>query len=179
MLLFLLTGSILIPIKALLINVVSLGASLGRAGLGVPGRPRRIAARTSSPPAASRRSSRSWWWPSGSAWRWTTRCSCSAGSRNSATAAWSNDEAVVAGLQRSGRIITSAALIVVLVFSGFVAGELLVIKQTGVALAVAVAVDATLVRCLLVPATMTLLGEWNWWAPAPLRRLHDRLGLKH
>ena len=89
----------------------------------------------------------------------------------------SNDEAVVAGLQRSGRIITSAALIVVLVFSGFVAGELLVIKQTGVALAVAVAIDATLVRCLLVPATMTLLGEWNWWAPAPLRRLHDRLGL--
>ena len=76
-----------------------------------------------------------------------------------------NNEAVVAGLQRSGRIITSAALIVVLVFSGFVAGELLVIKQTGVALAVAVAIDATLVRCLLVPATMTLLGEWNWWAP--------------
>ena len=42
-----------------------------------------------------------------------------------------------------------------------------------------VAIDATLVRCLLVPATMTLLGEWNWWAPAPLRRLHDRLGLRH
>jgi RND superfamily putative drug exporter len=90
-----------------------------------------------------------------------------------------NDDAVVAGLQRSGRIITSAALIVVLVFSGFVAGELLVIKQTGVALAVAVAIDATLVRCLLVPATMTLLGEWNWWAPAPLRRLYDRIGMRH
>ena len=84
-----------------------------------------------------------------------------------------------AGLQRSGRIITSAALIVVLVFSGFVVGELLVIKQTGVALAVAVAIDATLVRCLLVPATMTLLGDWNWWAPAPLRRLHDRIGMRH
>jgi RND superfamily putative drug exporter len=91
-------------------------------------------------------------------------------------AGMSNDEAVVAGLQRSGRIITSAALVVVLVFSGFVAGQLLVIKQTGVALAVAVAIDATLVRCLLVPATMTLLGEWNWWAPAPLRRLHRRFG---
>ena len=77
----------------------------------------------------------------------------------------SNDEAVVHGLQRSGRIITSAALIVVLVFSGFAVGELLVIKQTGVALAVAVAIDATIVRCLLVPATMTLLGERNWWAP--------------
>jgi putative drug exporter of the RND superfamily len=88
-----------------------------------------------------------------------------------------NDLAVRDGLQRSGRIITSAALIVVLVFSGFVAGQLLLIKQIGVALAVAVAVDATLVRMLLVPATMTLLGEWNWWAPGPLRRLHDRFGV--
>ena len=86
----------------------------------------------------------------------------------------SNDDAVVHGLQKSGRIITSAALIVVLVFSGFVVGELLIIKQTGVALAVAVAIDATIVRCLLVPATMTLLGDWNWWAPKPLRRLHNR-----
>ena len=66
----------------------------------------------------------------------------------------------------------------VVVFAGFVAGELLMIKQTGVALAVAVAVDATLVRMLLVPATMTLLGEWNWWAPGPLRRLHARFGLR-
>jgi RND superfamily putative drug exporter len=90
-----------------------------------------------------------------------------------------NNEAVVVGLQRSGRIITSAALIVVLVFSGFALGDLLVIKETGIALAVAVTIDATLVRCLLVPATMTLLGEWNWWAPGPLGRLHDRLGLRH
>jgi RND superfamily putative drug exporter len=89
-----------------------------------------------------------------------------------------NDAAVRHGLQRSGRIITSAALVVVIVFAGFVAGRLLVIKQVGVALAVAVAVDATLVRMLLVPATMTLLGEWNWWAPGPLRRLHERFGVR-
>jgi RND superfamily putative drug exporter len=89
----------------------------------------------------------------------------------------SNDEAVVAGLQRSGRIITSAGLIVVLVFAGFVAGQLIIIKQTGVALAVAVAIDATLIRCLLVPATMTLLGEWNWWAPKPLQRAYARFGV--
>jgi RND superfamily putative drug exporter len=88
-----------------------------------------------------------------------------------------NDEAVVLGLQRSGRIITSAALLVVIVFSGFVAGKLLVIKQTGVGLATAVALDATLVRMLLVPATMTLLGDWNWWAPRRLRRLHARFGI--
>ena len=85
--------------------------------------------------------------------------------------------AVATGLQRSGRIITSAAVLVLIVFLGFVAGENVGIKEMGLALAVAVAVDATLVRCLLVPATMTLMGRANWWAPAPLRRLHDRFGL--
>ena len=62
-------------------------------------------------------------------------------------------------------------------FLGFAAGQSLGIKEMGLALAIAVAVDATIVRCLLVPATMTLLGEANWWAPAPLRRLYDRFGL--
>jgi putative drug exporter of the RND superfamily len=88
-----------------------------------------------------------------------------------------NDRAVANGLQRSGRIITSAALLVMIVFLGFAAGKSLGIKEMGLSLAVAVAVDATLVRCLLVPATMTLLGDANWWAPAPLRRLYDRFGL--
>jgi RND superfamily putative drug exporter len=85
--------------------------------------------------------------------------------------------AVASGLQRSGRIITSAAFLVMIVFLGFAAGQSLGIKEFGLALAIAVAVDATLVRCILVPATMTLLGDWNWWAPAPLRRLYHRLGL--
>jgi RND superfamily putative drug exporter len=89
-----------------------------------------------------------------------------------------NDTAVVQGLQRSGRIITSAALTVAIVFAGFASGQLLVIKEVGVALTMAVTVDATLVRMLLVPATMTLLGEWNWWAPRPLRALHQRLGIR-
>jgi RND superfamily putative drug exporter len=88
-----------------------------------------------------------------------------------------SDAAVASGLQRSGRIITSAALLVMIVFLGFALGQNLGIKQMGLALAVAVAVDATVVRCLLVPATMTLLGDKNWWAPGPLRRLHDRYGL--
>jgi RND superfamily putative drug exporter len=88
-----------------------------------------------------------------------------------------SDRAVANGLQRSGRIITSAALLVLIVFLGFAAGQSLGIKEMGLALAVAVVVDATLVRCLLVPATMTLLGNANWWAPAPLRRLYDRFGL--
>ncbi len=90
-----------------------------------------------------------------------------------------NDEAVRLGLQRSARIITSAAAIVILVFLGFAAGHMLVIKEVGLGLAFAVFIDATLVRMFLVPATMTLLGDWNWWAPAPLRRLHRRSGLSH
>jgi len=64
-----------------------------------------------------------------------------------------------------------------IVFLGFAAGHSLAVKEFGLALAIAVAIDATLVRCILVPATMTLLGQANWWAPAPLRRLHQRLGL--
>ena len=89
-----------------------------------------------------------------------------------------SDHAVATGLQRSGRIITSAAMLVIIAFLGFAVGQNLGTKQMGVALAVAVLVDATLVRCLLVPATMTLLGRANWWAPRPLRRIHDRFGLR-
>jgi putative drug exporter of the RND superfamily len=85
--------------------------------------------------------------------------------------------AVVTGLQKSGRIITSAAVLVLIVFLGFAAGQNLGIKEMGLALAIAVAVDATIVRCLLVPATMTLLGNANWWAPPTLRRFHQRFGI--
>jgi putative drug exporter of the RND superfamily len=88
-----------------------------------------------------------------------------------------NDLAVAQGLQRSGRIITSAALLIVIVFAGFVAGDIVAMKQLGLGLAIAVIVDATVVRCLLVPATMKLMGRWNWWAPAPLARLHERIGI--
>lgn len=90
-----------------------------------------------------------------------------------------NDASVRAGLQQSGRIITSAALVIIVVFAGFASGELLPIKEVGVALAVTVLIDATLVRMLLVPATMTLLGRRNWWAPRPLARLHQRFGIVH
>ena len=87
------------------------------------------------------------------------------------------ETAVTLGLQRSGRIITSAALLMAVVFAGFAAGDLLIMKQMGVALVLAIAIDATLVRMLLVPATMSVLGAANWWAPAPLRRLHARWGI--
>jgi RND superfamily putative drug exporter len=85
--------------------------------------------------------------------------------------------AVRRGLQRSGRIITSAALLMVIVFSCFITGRIGTVQQIGLGLAVAVAIDATVVRCVLVPATMTLLGRWNWWAPGWLHRVHARIGL--
>jgi putative drug exporter of the RND superfamily len=88
-----------------------------------------------------------------------------------------NDRAVALGLQRTGRIVTSAATLIVVVFLGFAAGELLTIKEVGLGMAIAVALDATVVRMLLVPATMKLMGRWNWWAPPALRRLHQRFGL--
>ncbi|HEY3140858.1 MAG TPA: MMPL family transporter [Acidimicrobiales bacterium] len=89
-----------------------------------------------------------------------------------------NDTAVAVGLQRSGRIITSAALLIVIVFAGFATGEIVPLKQLGVGLALAVVVDATVVRSLLVPATMKLMGTWNWWAPRPLARAHRHLDLR-
>jgi trehalose monomycolate/heme transporter len=89
-----------------------------------------------------------------------------------------NRRAVRLGLQRTGRIITSAALLFVVVIIAFSTSGITFIKMIGVGLAVAVVVDATIVRALLVPATMALLGNWNWWLPAPLQRFWDRFGVR-
>ncbi|KAB1137605.1 MMPL family transporter [Micromonospora sp. DSM 115977] len=88
-----------------------------------------------------------------------------------------NTASVAAGLQHTGRIITAAALLLIIVVAGFATGEMAYIKLIGIGMIVAIVVDATLVRALLVPATMRLLGHWNWWAPAPLARFHRRFGL--
>jgi RND superfamily putative drug exporter len=89
-----------------------------------------------------------------------------------------NDEAVAVGLQRTGRIVTFAALLLMIAIGAFVTSQIIFIKQLGLGAAVAVFIDATIVRALLVPSLMRLLGEWNWWAPAPLARLHRRIGLE-
>ena len=81
-----------------------------------------------------------------------------------------NTEAVAQGLDRSGRIVSSAALIVVVVAGSFAFADIVLIKALGLGVALAVAIDATIVRALLVPATMRLLGKWNWWLPARLGR---------
>lgn len=176
-LLFLMTGSILVPVKALVMNVLSLSATFGVLVLVFQ------EGWLSGPLGFD---------PTGSLETWIPVIVFSfafglsmdyevfllARIKEAYDSGLSNDRAVQIGLQRSGRIITSAAVIVVLVFAGFATGQMLGIKQMGIALALAVAVDATLVRMLLVPATMTLLGDLNWWAPGWARRLHDRFGLR-
>ena len=89
-----------------------------------------------------------------------------------------NTTAVAMGLQRTGGIITAAALLLIVVVVGFATGGTTTMKLLGIGTVVAVAVDAALVRTLLVPATMRLLGRWNWWAPAPIARLYQRVGMK-
>jgi RND superfamily putative drug exporter len=87
-----------------------------------------------------------------------------------------NTEAVAQGLAKTGRLITSAAMIMVLVFAAFALAHVTLIKAIGLGLAIAVAVDATVVRMLIVPATMRLMGRWNWWAPRWIHRLWKALG---
>ena len=89
----------------------------------------------------------------------------------------SNRDAVAIGLERTGRIVTAAALLFSIAIGAFVTSDMVFIKELGLGVALAVLIDATIVRALLVPSLMRLLGRWNWWAPRPLRRLHDRIGL--
>lgn len=88
-----------------------------------------------------------------------------------------NDLAVVMGLERTGRLVTAAALLLSITFFAFATSGVTFIKLFGLGLAVAVLVDAFVVRSMLVPALMKLAGDWNWWAPAPLRRIHERFGI--
>ena len=88
-----------------------------------------------------------------------------------------NTAAVASGLEKTGRLITGAAAIMFTVFMAFGLAEVVIIKAIGIGLAIAVAIDATIVRSLVVPAIMRLLGDVNWWAPKPLRRLYDRIGI--
>jgi RND superfamily putative drug exporter len=88
-----------------------------------------------------------------------------------------NDEAVALGLQRTGRIVTAAAVLLSVAIGAFASSRVVFLKEIGVGAVAAVLIDAFIVRTMLVPALMGMLGEWNWWSPAPLRRLHARIGL--
>jgi RND superfamily putative drug exporter len=175
-LLFLMTGSVLVPLKALIMNVLSLGASFGV--LVLVFQEGWLAGPLGVEPADGLQT-----WVPVIVFVFAFGLSMDyevfllSRIKELVDSGHDNDTAVAIGLQRSGRIITSAALLLIIVFAGFAAGQMAGITQLGLAMAVAIAVDATLVRCLLVPATMTLLGDRNWWAPPVLRRLHDRIGM--
>ncbi|HVY97505.1 MAG TPA: MMPL family transporter [Solirubrobacterales bacterium] len=89
----------------------------------------------------------------------------------------SDSESVAIGLERTGRIVTAAALLFAVAMLAFATSKIIFIKENGVGTALAVLIDASIIRALLVPSLMELLGKWNWWAPAPLRRLHERIGV--
>lgn len=87
----------------------------------------------------------------------------------------SDSESVAIGLERTGRIVTAAALLFAVALGAFATSQIVIIKENGVGTALAVLIDASIIRALLVPSLMEMLGKWNWWAPGPLRRLHERL----
>ncbi len=89
-----------------------------------------------------------------------------------------NTEAVAVGLERTGRLVTAAALLFCVAVGAFSMSKVVFIKELGVGMALSVVIDSTLVRALLVPSLMKLLGDWNWWAPRPLRRVYERFGLR-
>jgi uncharacterized membrane protein YdfJ with MMPL/SSD domain len=89
----------------------------------------------------------------------------------------SDSESVAIGLERTGRIVTAAALLFAVAIGAFATSQILFVKQNGIGTALAVLIDASIIRALLVPSLMELLGKWNWWAPAPLRKLYERFGI--
>ena len=178
-LLFLLTGSVLLPVKALILNMLSLSAAFGAmvwifqdGHLGALGTTPTGTLVANMPVLlfcvafglsmdyevflVSR--IREFWLAS------------------TQTAA-DNDESVALGLARTGRVITAAAIIMAITFSALVAAKVAIMRLFGVGLTLAVLMDATLVRLVLVPAFMRVAGKWNWWAPKPLRALHEKFGI--
>jgi RND superfamily putative drug exporter len=177
-LLFLMTGSLVVPVKALLMNVVSLGATFGvlvavfeKGWLSGPLHTLTVGGLSPFMMVLV--------FAFGFGLSMDYEVFLLARIKEEVDAGADTDLAVRRGLQRSGRIITSAAMLMLIVFGFFAAAEVGDIEQIGLGLFVAVLVDATIVRCLLVPATMTLLGKWNWWAPKPLRRISARVAFEH
>ena len=175
-LLFLFTGSVVVPVKALVMNTLSLGASLGAlvwvfqdGNLGGLVGTEALGSLSITTPVLML------------AIGFGLSMDYEVFLLGRIAEAWrrtgDNARAIAGGLQHTGRIVTAAALLMSVVFAGFVAGGFSPVKQVGLGLLLAVLVDATIVRMLLMPATMTVMGRANWWAPAPLRRLHRRIGL--
>ena len=175
LLLFLLTGSVLLPLKTLLMNSLTLAATLGILVLAFQ------AGWLDGPlaytgPAAIEVTSLVFLFAVifGLATDYAVLVMARIKERHDAGD--SNEEAVATGIARTGRVITAAALAIAVVFLAFGVSTVFFVKQIAIGMAVGVMLDATVVRALLVPSLMRLLGEWNWWAPKPLRRIYLRLG---
>jgi RND superfamily putative drug exporter len=175
LLLFALTGSVLLPIKTLVMNALTLGASLGVIVLGFQhGALDGLFAYTG--PKAIEVTSLVFLFvvTFGLATDYAVLVLARIKEQHDLGA--SNEEAVAVGIGRTGRVITAAAAAIAIVFLAFGVSKVFFMKQIALGEAAAVIVDTTIVRALLVPALMRLFGEWSWWAPGPLRRLQARYG---
>jgi uncharacterized membrane protein YdfJ with MMPL/SSD domain len=174
--LFLMTGSVVLPVKALVMNALSLSAAFGLLVLifqdgrleGLLGYTSQGALESTQPVVLF-----------AVAFGLSTDYGVFLLSRikEARDNGASNRDAVAMGLERTGRIVTAAALLFCVAIGAFATSRIIFIKELGVGTALAVLIDATIVRALLVPSLMEMLGKWNWWAPGPLRRLHNRIGL--
>jgi RND superfamily putative drug exporter len=174
--LFLLTGSVLLPLKTLLMNSLTLGATLGILVLAFQ------EGWLDSPldytgPAAIEVTSLVFLFAVifGLATDYAVLVMARIKERHDLGD--SNEEAVAVGIGRTGRVITAAAVAIAVVFLAFGVSSVFFVKQIAIGMAFGVMIDATIVRALLVPSLMRLFGEWNWWAPKPLRRIYLRLGI--
>jgi uncharacterized membrane protein YdfJ with MMPL/SSD domain len=177
LLLFLMTGSVVLPIKAVVMNLLTLSAAFGVLVLIFQdGRFENLLGFTSQGALESTQPVLLFAIVFGLSTDYgvylLTRI------KEAHDAGQPNSEAVAAGLQRTGRIITAAALLFCVAIGAFATSQVIFIKELGIGIAAGVIVDATVVRGLLVPSLMALLGRWNWWAPRPLRWLYARAGLR-
>ena len=166
--LFLFTGSLILPFKQLLMNVLGIVARVRRARDDLPGRPARRAARLHEL-GAIEATQPLLLFALGFGLATDYGVFLLSRIKEAREAGASDSEAVSIGLERTGRIVTAAALLFAVAMGAFVTSEIAFIKQIGLGIALVVLIDATIIRALLVPSLMQLLGKWNWWAPAPLR----------
>ncbi len=175
--LFLMTGSVVVPLKAIVLNVLSLSATFGAmVFIFQDGHFANLLHFTSTGTLDSSTPVLMFCIAFGLSMDYEVFLLSRIKEEHDATG--DNVRSVAVGLERSGRIVTAAAAILAVVFAAFATSEITFIKMFGVGMALAVIVDATLVRGALVPAFMRLAGNANWWAPGPLRRLYDRFGIR-
>jgi uncharacterized membrane protein YdfJ with MMPL/SSD domain len=176
-LLFLLTGSVVLPLKTLLMNALTLSAVLGILVIVFE---RKIGTQLLDYPGpyAVEVTSLVFLFAVTFALATDYAVLVMARIKELHDAGLSNEDAVAQGVARTGRIISAAAVMIAVVFLAFAVSPVFFMKQIAVAMALGVLIDSTIVRGLLVPALMRLLGQANWWAPAPLRKVYERFGIR-